>query len=174
MKRASAAVAMLALTLAGCGGGSGTTTSQITTVPKAPTTTGPANPPPSTVTTNPSPKPPAPKKQTTTAKSLNPASPPKTVTYALSLRDQIVCGLYTKQLLNRSFGGMQGCRSAVSSGGRASSVEIVKTKTKGNSATVIAVPHGGPSSAEKLTISLVRTEGRWQLRAIKSNTPVGP
>ncbi len=86
----------------------------------------------------------------------------------------LACTLYTQRLLNRSFGGLQGCRSAVRSGGRANSVEIVSSHPEGHHALVIVVPHGGPSSAQKLMISLALQGGGWRLDSIHSNVPVGP
>ena len=39
---------------------------------------------------------------------------------------------------------------------------------------IVAVPEGGPSSGEKLEISLVLDHGAWRIAAIHSNVPVGP
>jgi hypothetical protein len=84
------------------------------------------------------------------------------------------CDLYTTRLLQRSYGGLEGCRAALSSGGSARSVEIQRTQPEGKFALVVAVPHGGPSSGEKLAISLLKENGRWRLEAIHSNVKVGP
>jgi hypothetical protein len=96
------------------------------------------------------------------------------VRLALSSKDPMVCFLYTSRQLRKSYGSAAGCRSAVSSGGRARSVEIVSTHPEGRYALVVAVPQGGPSSGERLTLSLVRQGGRWRLDSIHSNAPVGP
>jgi hypothetical protein len=180
MRRASAgAAAVVLVVLAGCGGGSSaTSTSSLTTV-KSPQRTQPANPPPSTVTTNPMPPPAPPTTHTRhqrpiarqVAKSLTPT---KAVKLALTAADPLICRLYTPQLVQRSFGGEHGCQSAVTSGSRADSVEIVSSHPEGHHAVVVAVPHGGPSSAEKLTILLALARGGWRLDSIKSNAPVGP
>ena len=175
MRRASAA-AVLALAVCGCGGGSSTSTSSVTTIPKSPATTaqGPANPPPSTVTTTVKPMPHEHRTIRRLTRRLRPVTPTGAVKEALTARDPLVCVLYTPSLLKESFGGKPGCRSAVRSGGRADSVEIVSSHAEGHHAVVVAVPHGGPSSAEKLRFLLALTRGGWRLDAIHSNTPVGP
>jgi hypothetical protein len=60
------------------------------------------------------------------------------------------------------------------SGGLAKSVAIRSTQPEGKFALVVAVPRGGPSSGEKLAISLVKVHGDWRLEAIHSNVKVGP
>jgi hypothetical protein len=180
MRRASgAALAVASVLLVACGGGSSTPTSRVTTISKPATTSAmkPANPPPSTVTTNPTTtasKPPGKPSVRRLKKKLQPFGAVQAAKLALTARSPLVCGLYNPRLLKQSFGGSHGCRSAVTSGGRARSVEVVKTNLGRSAAQVVVVPHGGPSSKEALTISLARTDGRWQLQSIKSNVPVGP
>ena len=161
------------LLLAGCGGGSSSTsTSSVTTV-KQPQRARLAKSSPATTTKPQQSQPPTPSKPA--AQALPPtASPDQTVRVALTSADSAVCELYTPKLLDRSFGGVRGCRSSIRSGGRADSVEIVSSNVKKDRALVVAVPHGGPSSAEKLQVTLVRSGKPWQLASIKSNVPVGP
>jgi hypothetical protein len=161
------------LLLAGCGGGSSSTsTSSLTTV-KQPQTERQARSSPATKTKPQQSRAPTPSKPA--SRALPPtASPNQTVRVALTSTDPAVCELYTPKLLDKSFGGIQGCRSSIRSGGRADSVEIVSSNVKKKEALVVAVPHGGPSSAEKLRVTLVRSGKPWQLQSIKSNVPVGP
>ncbi len=159
---------------AGCGGGSSSSsTSSLSTVknpkreaPRAPSSTTTSSKPPA-VTPNGGNQPAA---HALPAR----ASPPQIVRVALTSAEPTVCTLYTRALLNKSFGDEQGCRASVRSGGRADSVEIVKSSAKGREALVVAVPHGGPSSAQKLQITLLREGKSWRLQSIRSNVPVGP
>lgn len=173
MRLASGAALLAALALTACGGGSdsgSSSTSSLTTVkqPQRETTAATTTEP----TTSKAAKPPGKQRQLPTLQS--PASPTATARLALTDESPLVCGLYTRPVLAKSFGGLAGCRRAVTSGGQADSVEIVSVRPEGRYALVVAVPHGGPSSAEKLTISLVRTGKNWRLDSIKSNVPVGP
>jgi hypothetical protein len=167
------AVALFVLTGCGGGGSGSTSTSSLTTV-KSPQRTQPANPPPSTVTTTVKPMPHEHRTIRRLTRRLRPVTPTGAVKEALTARDPLVCVLYTPSLLKESFGGKPGCRSAVRSGGRADSVEIVSSHAESHHAVVVAVPHGGPSSAEKLRFLLALTHDGWRLDSIKSNVPVGP
>ncbi len=174
MRWASAAALAAALAVGGCGGGSSSSSSSsLSTVksPKRETRSGPT-------TTTTSSKPPESTQSDSTQATHHAlptkASPTQIVRVALTSAEPAVCTLYTPALLDKSFGGVQGCRASVRSGGRADSVEIVKSSTKGHRALVVAVPHGGPSSAQKLQMTLVREGGDWRLQSIKSNVPVGP
>lgn len=168
------AALVTALAVCGCGGGSSaSSTSSLSTVknpereaPRAQSTTTTGSKPPATTQAG--------ENQAAARAPFAAASPTQTVQFALTSADIAVCEIYTRALLNRSFGGAQGCRSSIRSGGRADSVEIVSSSVKGDKALVVAVPHGGPSSAQKLQISLVRSGKHWQLASIKSNVPVGP
>src|SRR3954452_3512646 len=131
MRRASAAaMAASVIVLAGCGGGSSSTsTSSLTTV-KSQQRTQPANPPPSTVTANPKPAPAPPTAHTRHLRPIagqlaKPLTPTKEVNLALTAAHPLISRLYTPKLVQRSFGGEHGCQSAVTSGSRADSVEIV-------------------------------------------------
>jgi hypothetical protein len=178
---AALGVGLAAALIAGCGGGSASTSSSPSSTAGtggSPTTATA----PSTATTSSAPtatKPakarkgagqkPAPKP----AKSAptTPATPQATVTAALT---SARCDLYTPRLLAKSYGGLAGCRAALNSGGSAKSVEIQRTQPEGKFALVVAVPRGGPSSGEKLAVSLVKEGGGWRLEAIHSNVKVGP
>jgi hypothetical protein len=101
----------------------------------------------------------------------SPATPAATVDAALTSPR---CDLYTARLLQKSYGGLGGCEAALKSGGRARSVEIQRTQPEGKFALVVAVPRGGPSSGERLAVSLIKENGGWRLEAIHSNVKVGP
>ena len=101
----------------------------------------------------------------------SPATPAATVEAALTSPR---CDLYAARLLQRSYGGLAGCEAALESGGSATSVEIQRTQPEGKFALVVAVPRGGPSSGEKLAVSLIKENGDWRLEAIHSNVKVGP
>jgi hypothetical protein len=118
-------------------------------------------------------KPPKPPKSPKSPKPRrpSPATPAATVDAALTSPR---CDLYTARLLQKSFGGLGGCEAALGSGGRANSVEIQRTQPEGKFALVVAVPHGGPSSGERLAVSLVKEDGNWRMDAIHSNVKVGP
>jgi hypothetical protein len=103
-----------------------------------------------------------------------PATPQAVVTAALTSSGPLACSVYVPQLLDKSYGGRDGCESAIRSGGVAKSAKIISAKVSGSSATVVAVPDGGPSSGEKLTYSLVQENGRWRLDKVHSNVKVGP
>jgi hypothetical protein len=101
----------------------------------------------------------------------SPATPAATVDAALTSSR---CDLYTPRLLQKSYGGLGGCEAALESGGRAQSVDIQRTQPEGKFALVVAVPHGGPSSGETLSVSLIKENGNWRMDAIHSNVKVGP
>jgi hypothetical protein len=161
------AIPLLGALAAGCGGGSGS--SATSTAASGGGTTRHA----STATAKPPPRR-AKARKKATPKPATPATPQATVETAFTSDGAGACALYTPRLLARSYGGLQGCESAVSSGGRASSVDVTSTQPDGARALVVAVPRGGPSSGERLRISLVRQGGGWRLDSIHSNVPVGP
>jgi hypothetical protein len=173
MRTVSAGVTLVAVAIAGCGGGSSSTsTNSLTTVKNPQTQSAPT----SATATSAGPQPTRGPADNKSASQPLPAlaSPAQTVRAALTSTDTAVCELYTRRLLKKSFGGAPGCRSSIRSGGRADSVEIVSVQPEGRHALIVTVPHGGPSSAQKLQISLVRGGRHWQLASIKSNVPVGP
>lgn len=103
-----------------------------------------------------------------------PATPQAVVTAALTSSGPLACSVYVPQLLDKSYGGLGGCEAAIRSGGVAKSAKIISANVSGSSATVVAVPGGGPSSGEKLTYSLVQENGQWRLDRVHSNVKVGP
>jgi hypothetical protein len=93
----------------------------------------------------------------------------------------LACGeLVTAEYLRTAYGDEQACVAAVRSGSQARSVRIVSVKRSDGRATVKAIPAGGPSAGETLTITAViehsdALEGDvWKVDAVRSNVPVGP
>ncbi len=161
----------VALTAAGCGGGGSSSSTPSSTsadrTSSAEVSTSTAN----TTSTAKHGLPPLKKKL------LNPPSPADAVQLALTSppRDAaLVCRFYSDALLKSAYGDVNGCVAAIKSGGSAKSAKIVSSKTSGSTATVIAVPSGGPSSGERLTYTLVMENGSWRLDQVKSNVKVGP
>jgi hypothetical protein len=82
--------------------------------------------------------------------------------------------LVTEQFVRTAYGSAAACKASQLSGGVAKSIDIGSIQLEGSSATAKVVPDGGPSSGEKLTVSLVHDGDRWRLDAMRSNVPVGP
>ena len=180
MRPVSAILALAAVAgVIGCGGGSnGTTTHSVSSTSASRGESTTANRSESTsTTTQPAALAPAKARKRPNAprtRPPNPSTPAATARVVLASHGTAGCELITPRLLKKSYGGLQGCRSALESGGQAKSVDIVSTQPEGKFALVVAVPHGGPSSGEKLAISLVKVHGDWRLDAIRSNAKVGP
>jgi hypothetical protein len=176
MTRASAAaIAVAFVALAGCGGGSSsssTTTSGGGTASSAPRTQ-PANPPPSTVTTNPKPAPSSTHQQTLSRIPLPPDGVAQSVLEGRPT--DLACGsLVTPAYLRKAYGTESACKAAFRTGGFARSVRIVSVRKRGDRAVVIALPTGGPSSGERLTVTLLNGPTGWQVVSLHSNVKVGP
>jgi hypothetical protein len=110
------------------------------------------------------------------------SNPRTSVEAALTSQDpDLACGeLVTAGYLRAAYGDEQACVAAVRSGSQARSVRIVSVKRSDGRATVKAIPAGGPSAGETLTITAVvehsdALEGDvWKIDAVRSNVPVGP
>lgn len=87
----------------------------------------------------------------------------------------LACARYaTGRLLATSFGGRAGCIAATNPRSAARSVRLTSLEVSGRSARLIAIPRGGPSSRQRIRVSLILQEGRWRVDVLRSNTPVGP
>ena len=85
------------------------------------------------------------------------------------------CSKYvTDAFVNSAYGNEQACEAAVASGGTADSLKTGKISVSGDKATITVVPHGGPSSGEKVTAKLVLDGDTWKIDSLNSNVPVGP
>ena len=175
MRRASGLVLAPVLALAGCGGGSDAGSTSTRASHAGSTNSAP----PARATSSQSSKQTA-STTTTTGGGPTPApsklSPTATVEAVLEGRPlKGACGsLVTSRYLKTAFGGTSNCTASIRSGGSAKSVRIVSTQPSGKYAAVVVVPSGGPSSGERLTVSLVKGPRGWQLDAIHSNVKVGP
>jgi hypothetical protein len=79
----------------------------------------------------------------------------------------------TEAYVVTTYGDRAGCDAAVPSGA-ARSVKVSAIAVSGDTATAVAVPSGGPSTGERLDVSLVREGDVWKVDALRSNVPVGP
>jgi hypothetical protein len=86
------------------------------------------------------------------------------------------CETYaTSKYVSTAFGDIAGCKAAQTAGGSATSVKATGFKVSGDTATATVVPTGGPSSGEKINVSLVKDGGTWKVdSAVAPNVPVGP
>lgn len=174
MRRANALVIVVAaLAIAGCGGGSENPRSEARsgTEPGHPKSMMPPKQASVATSTTPTQQPARRQSHPNHARPTSPATPTATVQAALASNR---CDLYTARLVKKSYGSLKACESALKSGGQAKSVEILSTQNEGRFALVTAIPHGGPSSGEKLAISMSKENGDWRLDAIHSNAKVGP
>jgi hypothetical protein len=89
--------------------------------------------------------------------------------------DEVCAALVTEHYVDSSFGGRQGCERAAVPGSAADSVSVRSVQVEsGGSAGAEAVPTGGPSDGETLTVTLVDEGGTWKVDRLRSNAPVGP
>jgi hypothetical protein len=115
----------------------------------------------------------------------------KTVERVLASSDPLdACVIFvTPRYVKAAYGNKQGCEQAVKSGNAASSVDVtdIHASKKAGTATVVAMPHGGPNDGEKLELDLVlekkalpipgggeRPYETWRIDRIQSSVPVGP
>lgn len=73
-----------------------------------------------------------------------------------------------------AYGGEQACKQSTQAGGTAKSLDVQSLSSGGNTAKATVVPNGGPSSGDKLTVTLVKDGEDWKVDSLKSNVPVGP
>ncbi len=85
------------------------------------------------------------------------------------------CGFFvTDRYVETTYGTRQGCIRALVPGSAADSVKVSAVVVRGRDATARAVPNGGPSSGETITVRLVRYRSFWKIDSLRSNAPVGP
>jgi hypothetical protein len=162
-RAAAAAVVVLAVALSACGGGGSK---------PVPTSTGTGGP-----TTIIEPKKPG---DATTVEfdkaALDQAAVRSSVEAVLASGDPSkACGeSVTPAYVTRAYGDHKACVQAQKPGSAARSVAIDRIEIAGRAAKAMAVPSGGPSNGETITVSLVFAGGVWKVDALKSNAPVGP
>ncbi len=173
--RALLALAALPVAMGGCGGSSETVSS--------------GTKPLDTVTSTQQSVPAAPKKKTIPSHTGTPSGivskdPKKAIEGAIEgvlapqtpgLAVYIACGFYvTDRYLKTTYGGRRGCVQAQIPGSAADSVKVSNILLDGDRATARAIPRGGPSSGETITVHLVRYRSYWKVDSLRSNAPVGP
>jgi hypothetical protein len=86
---------------------------------------------------------------------------------------QVCKALVTPNYVKSSFGSLKGCEQAAVPGSAARSAKVSGIEIRPGGASAKAVPKGGPSGGEELTVTLafVRT---WKVDGLRSNAPVGP
>jgi hypothetical protein len=88
---------------------------------------------------------------------------------------KVACGEEaTDALIRNSYGDRQACVLAQKPGSAASAVSVKTIQIAGEKATALAIPSGGPSDGDRITVSLVFADGVWKVDALKSDAPVGP
>jgi hypothetical protein len=88
---------------------------------------------------------------------------------------ELACGTYvTRAYLTSAFGGRGGCARAQQPGSAARSVRIGRVSITGTRATATAVPAGGVSGGQEISVRLLREDGVWKVDGLRSDVPVGP
>jgi ABC-type phosphate transport system substrate-binding protein len=148
-----------ALALASCGGGDEGTTS---TTEASSTSSTHSITQSSTSTTT-----------TTSGSSTAEASNPKESLNAVLVKGDCENDV-TDHFIGVADGGGQACKQSTQAGGTADSIDVRSVFTNGDTAKATVVPDGGPSSGDRLTVTLVRERDVWKVDALKSNAAVGP
>jgi hypothetical protein len=85
------------------------------------------------------------------------------------------CGQFaTAEYVRTTFGGRGGCVQSTVPASAADSVKVSRIALSGDMASARAIPSGGPSSGETITVNLVREGSVWKIDSLRSNAPVGP
>jgi hypothetical protein len=89
--------------------------------------------------------------------------------------NEVVCAeVITRQLLEASYGDLQGCLKGRRPVTLAESVKVSGLSIDGDLATAEAVPSGGLYDGETLEIEAVRQGDRWRIDQFLADIPVGP
>ena len=92
-----------------------------------------------------------------------------------SAAPDLACRRYaTQSYVRTTFGSRAGCVQSTVPASAAEFVKVTKIEISGDRATAKAVPTGGPSNGETITVRLVRQGGIWKVDSLRSNAPVGP
>jgi hypothetical protein len=168
---AALAATLAAAAIAGCGGG-GSESSSTSTSASVSTTSTSSTHTTATDSTTTSTGP------TVTVKGANHPSTPGAAVKLLLLSSNPRTGcsgnLVTSHYLHAAYGGRAGCVKAVTPRSAAKSLGRGTGDIVGDKAFITVHPVGGIYDGEKITVSLVRSDGGWQVDGIKSNAPVGP
>ena len=154
--RRAMALLIGAFALASCGGGGDESTSSTT---QASSTTSTESTVSSTTTGN-------------ARQAQPPGDPQDSLTAVLVDGD---CATYvTDRFINVAYGSEEACKQSTQAGGAADSLAVRSLEINGGTARATVVPDGGPSSGDKLTVTLVKEGDEWKVDSLKSNVPVGP
>jgi hypothetical protein len=93
-----------------------------------------------------------------------------------------VCGrMITQAFLRQGYGDEAGCLAALKAEqktqpgpGADGNPHFGGIERKGDTAVITAEPEFGPYAKQKVRVTLVLQDGRWQVDSLKSNAPVGP
>lgn len=101
---------------------------------------------------------------------------PRVIEAVLASADSLAaCRLFvTPRYVNAAFGSVVGCIESTGPESAARSVEVKGIAISGDRAKAIAIPDGGPSDGERITVRLVLQRGGWKVDSLRSNVPVGP
>jgi hypothetical protein len=80
----------------------------------------------------------------------------------------------TDRYIGAAYGDRRACLAAQKPGSAARSVSVTRIEIAGAGAKAVAVPNGGPSDGQTITVSLISQGGVWKVDAISSSAPVGP
>jgi hypothetical protein len=80
----------------------------------------------------------------------------------------------TSGYVAKTFGDLEGCGAAQVPEAAARSVDVSAVTVTGDRATADAVPHGGPSDGELVHVALIRAGAAWKVDSLESDVPVGP
>jgi hypothetical protein len=155
--RGTVALVIGALVFASCGGGDDESTSSTT---QASSTATPSSTSSATTTTD-------------STSEKQPADDPRDSLTAV-LVDGDCTSAVTGHFIQVAYGSEQACKQSTQAGGTADSIEVRSVNTHGDTAKATVVPDGGPSSGDKLTVTLVKDGNVWKVDALKSNVAVGP
>jgi hypothetical protein len=155
--RRTAALVLGALVFASCAGGDDESTSSTT---QASSTTSSSSTASTTTTTG------------STSEKQPAANPRDSLTAVLVEGD--CTSAVTDHFLQVAYGTEQACKQSTQAGGTADSIDVRSVNTTGDTAKATVVPDGGPSSGDKLTVTLVKDGNVWKVDALKSNVAVGP
>ena len=87
----------------------------------------------------------------------------------------LACERYaTADYVGTTFGSRGGCVHSTVPASAADSVEVSAIRISGSTAKATAVPSGGPSDGEKISVALVNEDRVWKVDSLHSNVPVGP
>jgi hypothetical protein len=177
VRRALLLTGVLAIPLAGCGGGDETTAPATVTLPTASTTTETAQAPASTTTSTQSGEGGGDGEATPQPGSGSGAPNAMVAATAVLTADgtaEQACGRYvTETYIRASYGGEANCIAEREHADLAGSIAAAPG-TDENAIRITVTPSGGPYDGAEVTVNLVVEDGGYRVDAIKAHVPAGP